>query len=110
MSNSRQALARVLAILALLAAVVALTAVIGGSLGEDGFDPRPGRASEGRQDRGNRSDRPDRGRERAFYVVQSGDTLSAIAATTGISVVELQELNPDVDPQILGTGDRLKLR
>lgn len=109
MSNSRQALTRVIAILALLAAVIALTAVIGGSLGEDSEPPR-GRASESRQDRGDGKGKPDRDRERAFYVVQSDDTLTAIATRTGLSVAELQALNPDVDPQILRSGQRLKLR
>ena len=43
-------------------------------------------------------------------MVQSGDTLTAIAATTGVTVAELLALNPDVDPQLLSTGERLKLR
>lgn len=109
MSNSRQALTRVIAILAVLAAVIALTAVIGGSLGEEGQERRD-RASESRQDRGDEKARPGRDRERAIYVVQSGDTLTAIATRTGTSVAELQALNPGVDPQILLSGQRLKLR
>jgi LysM repeat protein len=44
------------------------------------------------------------------YVVQPGDTLSSIALETGISVAELQAMNPDVDPQALASGERLKLR
>ena len=110
MPNSRQALARVLAILALLAAVVALTAVIGGSLGEDGSESRSGPAPQARSDRDEGKGEPDRGGEREIYVVQSGDTLTAIAATTGVTVAELLALNPDVDPQLLITGERLKLR
>lgn len=44
------------------------------------------------------------------YVVQPGDTLSSIALETGIPVDQLQSLNPDVDPQALASGERLKIR
>lgn len=43
------------------------------------------------------------------YVVKPGDTLSSIAIGTGVSVEQLQALNPDVDPQALAAGERLKL-
>jgi LysM repeat protein len=42
--------------------------------------------------------------------VQSGDTLISIAHRTGVPVVRIEELNPKVDPQILVSGERLKLR
>ncbi|HYP55056.1 MAG TPA: LysM domain-containing protein, partial [Solirubrobacterales bacterium] len=44
------------------------------------------------------------------YVVQNGDTLTSIAHRMGISVARIQELNPGVDPQILVSGEKLKLR
>ncbi len=47
---------------------------------------------------------------RRFYIVRSGDTLSAIAARTGVSVATLESLNPSVDPAAQQTGQRLKLR
>jgi LysM repeat protein len=47
---------------------------------------------------------------RSVYVVQSGDTLGGIAEKTGVSVETLQELNPNVDPQALTSGQRLKLK
>jgi LysM repeat protein len=47
---------------------------------------------------------------RSVYVVQTGDTLGGIAAKTGVSVERLQELNPNVDPQALTSGQRLKLK
>lgn len=43
------------------------------------------------------------------YVVKAGDTLSLIADKTGVSLDQIQELNPDVDPNALQTGQRLKL-
>jgi LysM repeat protein len=45
-----------------------------------------------------------------FYVVRSGDSLSAIAAKTGVSLSRLQSLNPGVNPTALQVGQRLTLR
>ena len=44
------------------------------------------------------------------YMIKSGDTLTAIAHSTGVSVAQIQRLNPTVDPQILIAGEKLKLR
>ncbi len=44
------------------------------------------------------------------YVVKSGDTLTAIAHTTGVPVAQILALNPEVDPQILIAGQTLKLK
>jgi LysM repeat protein len=45
-----------------------------------------------------------------FYVVQNGDTLTSIAHQTGVPVARILRLNPGVDPQILISGEKLKLR
>jgi LysM repeat protein len=44
------------------------------------------------------------------YEVQSGDTLTSIAHETGVPVARILRLNPGVDPQILISGEKLKLR
>src|SRR3954447_18526090 len=44
------------------------------------------------------------------YTVQRGDTLGSISEKTGIPVDQLQELNPQIDPQQLTTGQKIKLR
>ena len=44
------------------------------------------------------------------YTVKSGDTLQSISEKTGIPVEKLQELNPQIDPQQLTTGQKIKLR
>ena len=44
------------------------------------------------------------------YEVQSGDTLTSIAHETGVPVAIILKLNPGVDPQILISGEKLKLR
>lgn len=101
--------ARFLAPIALLAAVVVVVIVVVASLGG---------GSRGGGDAAVRAPVPDRGAKEeqqdgggpSTYEVQSGDTLDAIAEETNVSVEELLELNPDVDPEALSTGQELKLR
>ena len=45
-----------------------------------------------------------------FYVVQADDTLSRIAARTGVSLSTIEALNPNVNPDALHPGQRLRLR
>jgi LysM repeat protein len=45
-----------------------------------------------------------------FYVVQPNDTLSKIAARTGVSVAALEHLNPGVNPNALHPSQKLLLR
>ena len=49
-------------------------------------------------------------RLRRNYVVRPGDSFGSIAERTGVSVDELERLNPEVDPQALVVGQRIKLR
>jgi LysM repeat protein len=46
----------------------------------------------------------------ATYTVKTGDNLGAIAQKTNLTVEKLQELNPDLDPQAMVTGQKIKLR
>lgn len=46
----------------------------------------------------------------ATYVVKVGDTLGSISAKTGVPVAKLQELNPQLDPQALVSGQKIRLR
>lgn len=45
-----------------------------------------------------------------FYVVKPNDTLSRIAARTGVSITTLEHLNPTVNPDALHPSQRLRLR
>lgn len=47
-----------------------------------------------------------------FYVVKPGDTLSSIAAKTGVTMGRLTALNPSLAsaPNSLQTGQRLRIR
>src|SRR4051812_15552342 len=101
--------ARWLAPLALMAAVAAVGLIVTSSTGGDG-DPAPGSNSSQQQERDRTSTGSTTAAETtetsaaegpASYTVKSGDTLADIAEETGVTVQELQELNPDVDPQSL---------
>ncbi len=100
----RRSPARFLAPLALVAALGAVVLVVAaGGSGPSGDSPGTTPAPK----TGQRARRPAQPR---FYVVRPGDILSVIAERTGVTVARIEELNPDVDPQALGTGQRLRLR
>jgi LysM repeat protein len=107
MEKRTTARARALALTALIAGFLVLVVVITSSLGGDGGSS----ASKQRTPAGEvTAKRAGGGKVAAAYVVQNGDTLTSIAHKTGVSVARIQELNPDVDPQILISGEKLKLR
>jgi spore germination protein YaaH len=45
-----------------------------------------------------------------FYFVQPGDNLTSIARKTGTALTTLEAMNPNLDPNSLQTGQRLRLR
>ncbi|UTI66978.1 LysM peptidoglycan-binding domain-containing protein [Paraconexibacter antarcticus] len=53
---------------------------------------------------------PSSPRRAKSYVVKSGDTLSGIAETTGLSLAHIEALNPGLDANTLAVGHTLKLR
>ena len=111
MSRISTALARVLAVLALAGVALAIFLVISSSIEDDGQDD--GKDNPAVQRQNNNEDRNRNAEPNAapkFYVVQPGDSLSLIAEKTGVSLDRLQELNPDIDPQLLASGERLRLR
>jgi LysM repeat protein len=104
MKRKRSWIARFLALVALIAAVVAIVVVA---------------KNTHLHSHSNSNDHPAKTQPKAHkkprtkakkYVVQSGDTLTSIAHSTGITVAELQTLNPEIDPQALIAGEVLKLQ
>jgi LysM repeat protein len=98
---------RVLAAAALLCGFAVVVAIVAGSLGGGGGDSSNGRAG------GHAAKHATRAKPRhvpKVYVVQSGDTLTSIAHETGVTVARIRALNPGIDPQILISGETLKLR
>jgi LysM repeat protein len=49
-------------------------------------------------------------RLRASYTVKLNDTLGLISEKTGVSVERIEQLNPELDPQSLTVGQKIKLR
>ena len=105
----RRTSARYLAPAALAAAAVAVYIVgFGGrsNSGSDSSTPTTQRSSTGTSTAGKKAAKPAVAR---VYTVQSGDVLSVIAQKTGVTVEQLQALNPSVDAQSLRVGQKLKL-
>jgi LysM repeat protein len=50
------------------------------------------------------------GTAKRFYTVQTGDTFGSIAAKEGISVEQLQSLNPGVSSNALQVGQKLRIK
>jgi LysM repeat protein len=108
MQRNRNTPARVIAVLALAVALIATVAIVAGSTGGGGGGGHHGKHAHHAKHK-KKSKQQDKNTP-ATYVVQSGDTLTSIAHKTGVSVAEIQKLNPNIDPQILITGETLKLR
>lgn len=94
-----------LAPLALVVALVAVVVVVQAS--KPGGSDRSGTPAA--TQRTTTQQRPSARARPRFYVVKAGDTLTGVAERTGVALVEIQRLNPDVDPNALQTGQRLRL-
>jgi len=104
MNKRTSASARVLAVTALVVAFVVAIIAISGALGGDSNGSGSGKHSSKQAHKTHHKHVP------ASYEIQSGDTLISIAHHTGVPVRTIEELNPEVDPQILVAGEELKLR
>jgi LysM repeat protein len=104
--------ARWLAPIALVTCAFAVYLVVsagsdgGGSGATGGTTQSPPRTSTGSQRPKSSTRKPKAART---YTVQPGDTLSAIAAKTGVALARIQALNPQADTQSLQTGQKIKL-
>lgn len=115
MAEQKRSPLRLLAPLALICFTFAFLFIMVASIGSDDGEGGKRKQASGQQSRprerassrrpGNRDRLPS-----GVYVVKTGDTLGGIAQKTGLSVERLQELNPDLDPQTLVSGQRIKLR
>jgi LysM repeat protein len=95
---------RYLAPVALAVAIVATVVVIESGLGSAPHAAPPVHLSA-RHQATTHAPAPKR-----FYVVQAGDSLSAISVKTGVPIPTLESLNPSVSPNALQTGQRLRVR
>jgi LysM repeat protein len=97
---------RYLAPIALVVFTIVLIVVVassgGGGSGSSSHKAKPSAVSQ--------TTRTNARTARRKYTVKAGDSLLAIAEKTGVPTDQLQRLNPDIDPQVLVPGQRLKLR
>jgi LysM repeat protein len=103
MERRTSAAARIAAVLALIGAVILIAVVVstaGNSSDSKGHHHHQHHAQKQKKPRSTAK----------TYTVQPGDTLTAIAHETGVPLSEIMALNPGVDPQILTSGEVLKLK
>lgn len=111
--------ARLLAPIALIVFGVALLLIISSGGGDGSSSSNSGQNASEKQDLGSTtatrhskktSTSTTKGTSKSVYIVKTGDTLGAIAETTGVPVERLQQMNPGLDQFSLVAGQRIKLR
>ena len=99
--------ARILAPLALAVVAVLIVVLVSSSL--DSSDD----GEKGERDRNTSSGcQPDAEQavEDGYYVIEAGEDLSIVADRTCIPIDRLEELNPNLDPQLIQIGSCVDLR
>jgi LysM repeat protein len=103
--------ARFLAPLALVAFALALFIVLDRTTGNDETEAgrnttaQPAEKTPSEKKEGTKKKKP----KPKTYTVKVGDTPSGIAEKVGVPLETILELNPDLDPQTLTPGTKLKL-
>jgi LysM repeat protein len=104
--------ARLLAPLALVAFALALFIVVSNTTKDDGNTPgardsgQPAQSTASPDGQGGGKKR----KPRRSYTVKTGDTPSGIAEKVNVPLDQILKLNPDLDPQTLTPGTKIKLR
>jgi LysM repeat protein len=117
--RARRSPARFLGPLALIAVVVAFLAIVSGSGTNSGSSPTDtstnttptaSHKTGAKKKSTVKSTTQTTAQGPKTYTVVVGDTLGAIATKTGVSLDQIQTLNPDVDPHAMVAGQVIKLR
>ena len=101
--------ARFLAPLALVVFALALVIVVSSTTKDDAGDT----GAQGTAAPAEATPPPKAGkkkRQRKSYTIKAGDTPSGIAVKVDVPLDQILELNPDLDPQTLTPGTKIKLR
>jgi LysM repeat protein len=101
-----------LALFAVVFLIVVVASLGGGDDQSKSSSEQPAAANEqrGNRQRDDRARQPEQRGSPRFYVVKPGDNLAAIAQKTDVPLEELMTLNPELDPQGLVSGQRVRLR
>ena len=101
--------ARFLAPLALVAFALALFIVVSSTTKDEAGDPGP-RGTSAPVEATPTPKEEKRKPRRRTYTIKAGDTPSGIAVKVDVPLDQILELNPDLDPQTLTPGTKIKLR
>ena len=102
--------ARFLAPLALVAFALALFVVVSNATKDDAGSSGAKDAGQPAQTTSTPAGKKKQRKQPRTYTIKSGDTPSGIAEKVNVPLNTLLELNPDLDPQTLAPGTKIKLR
>ncbi len=102
--------ARFIAPRALVAFALALFVVVSSTTKNDAGSPDAKDAGQPAQTTSTPTAEKKQRKQPRSYTVKSGDTPSGIAEKVNVPLETILELNPDLDPQALAPGTKLKLR
>jgi LysM repeat protein len=117
--RTRRSPARFLAPLALIAVLVAFLAIVTSSGDSGGGTTTPETNTSAAQTTTAKTKAAAKAKKKAVattesggktYTVQVGDTLGGIADKTGVPLDRIMELNPNVDPHAMTTGQEIRLK
>ena len=105
--------ARFLAPIALVAFAFALYTVVQDARDKGGASSSsntPAQTTPAKSSSSSKSGKKSKSHTKKFHRVRAGETPSSIAIKYGVTVKQLEKLNPSMDPQALTVGERLRLR
>jgi LysM repeat protein len=118
--RTRKSPARFLAPLALIAVLVAFLAIVTSSGDSGGAgSSEPANSTSARTTTTTKASTKAKAKAKAkakkedagdTYTVQVGDTLGGIADKTGVPLERIEELNPNVDPHAMNSGQEIRLK
>ena len=104
--SRKSSIARILAVAALAVTALVLIVIVSSGLGGGSSSPN-GNTTTSTQTTVTKLNGTKLGQ---FWTVRSGQTLDTIAHKVGLTVARLQTLNPNIDPQALAPGTRIRIR
>lgn len=102
--------ARFLAPLALVAFAIAFFVIISNATKDSGEQASPAGSTPAKTAKSGEPAKKKHKKKPKTYVVKAGDTPSGIAVKVGVPLDTLLQLNPELDPQAMTPGTKLKVR
>ena len=106
-TSRKSSTARFLAVAALAVTALVLLVIVANGLGGGGGSSSNGNTITSTQTTVTKLNGTKLGQ---FWKVRTGQTLDTIAHKVGLTVARLQTLNPNIDPQALAPGTRIRIR